>query len=93
MREYIVVRFDNEHTLVKVIRTTDLDIAVEELKHDFRNILRYKYGDSWIEVYSQCAQDGNSIDDESFLTINGASSEAACYNTNVNGTDYNWAIL
>ena len=45
MREYITVRFDNEHTLVEVIRTTDLETAISEMKYDFQRLLEYKYGD------------------------------------------------
>lgn len=93
MREYIVVRFGSDHTLVEVIRTTDLETAISEMKYDFQRILEYKYGDSCIDVFDQCKKDLYSDDYECEFVVDGEASEAFCYNTNVIGTDYNWMIL
>lgn len=93
MREYITVRFDNEHSLVEVVRTTDLETAISEMKYDFQRILEYKYGDECIDVFQQCEREQYSDDDECGFVVDGEASEAFCYNTSVNGTDYNWMIL
>ena len=93
MRKYITVRFDNEHSLVEVVRTTDLETAISEMKYDFQRILEYKYGDECIDVFQQCEREQYSDDDECGFVVDGEASEAFCYNTNVNGTDYNWMIL
>lgn len=63
------------------------------MKYDFQRILEYKYGDSCIDVFDQCKKHLYSYDDECGFVVNGEASEAFCYNTNVNGTDYNWMIL
>lgn len=93
MREYIVVRFGNDHTLVEVIRTTDLETAISEMKYDFQRILEYKYDDDHMDVFQQCAKNQHSNDGECEFFIDGESSEAACCDADRSGTDYNWMIL
>ena len=93
MKEYVVVRFDNKHCLDEVIRTTDLETAITEMKYDFQRILEYKYGDSCIDVFDQCKEEDFSDDDECGFFKNGIATEAFCYNVDLNGTDYNWMII